>query len=294
MSFSHIPVFKEEFLKFFEGLKLKIFFDATLGAGGHAEAILEAHPEIELLIGCDKDSKALKISKERLRPFQSKVDFVCGSFAMLDTFLEERKIKAVDGFFFDLGVSSMQLADVERGFSFKLDSPLDMRMEATNELTAFDVVNTFPEKELARIFKEYGEEPRYRQAARAIVIARSKKRLKTTKDLVLVIQPVVFGRKHLHPATRVFQALRIYVNDELGDIEKGVKKAISHLAFGGRIGVISFHSLEDRLVKNSFREACKNGELTILTKKPMVPSLSEMKANPRSRSAKLRFGEKNG
>jgi 16S rRNA (cytosine1402-N4)-methyltransferase len=207
----------------------------------------------------------------------------------LSEVLKGEKISCINGFLIDVGVSSMQLDQRERGFSFMGDAPLDMRMDPEGELTAERIVNRYSEAELSRIFFEFGEERRSRQVARAIVEARRKKRIRTTKELVEIIKPVA-TRGKLHPATLVFQALRIVVNDELGQLEKGLKAAIQHTCPGGRIAAISFHSLEDRIVKNVFRDA--RGKVSILTKKPVGPTAEEMQENPRARSAKLRAVER--
>lgn len=287
----HIPVLVQQILEFFSDVKLRYFLDGTMGAAGHAKEILENHPEIELYIGCDKDVNALEIAKEKLVPFKDKVKFKHGDFAKIDTFLQEENIKCVDGVLLDLGVSSMQLESKERGFSFMHEAPLDMRMDRRGEVTAEKVVNEYPEKVLAEIFQKYGEEFRYKQIAKAIAIARKKKRIKTTADLIHVIMPHLHRkRKRIHPATLVFQALRIFVNKELESIENGINNAIEMLCNNGKIAVISFHSLEDRIVKNIFRSS---EALEVITKKPIRPLLKEVKENPRSRSSKLRFAKKN-
>jgi 16S rRNA (cytosine1402-N4)-methyltransferase len=280
----HIPVLMREVLEIFAGKTLRVFFDGTLGAGGHARAILEHHPEIERYIGCDRDPRAHELASAILAPWREKVEFRRGSYA------EEIKNvdRCIDGFLIDIGVSSMQLDEKERGFSFTGDAPLDMRMDPEGDLTAETIVNRYPEAELARIFYEFGEERRSRQVAKAIVEARKKRRIRTTAQLVEVIKPVA-TRGKLHPATLVFQALRIVVNDELGQLERGIDGAIHRLCPGGRIAVISFHSLEDRIVKNHLRDAKE--KVKVLTKKPMVASAEEIRANPRSRSAKLRAAE---
>jgi 16S rRNA (cytosine1402-N4)-methyltransferase len=281
---NHIPVLTREVLEVFAEQKLSIFFDGTLGAGGHAKAILEAHPEIERYIGCDRDPRAHQLAKEILAPWGGKVVFVRGSYADEIANVEG----CIDGFLIDIGVSSMQLNEKERGFSFQGDAQLDMRMDPEGDLTAEIIVNRYPEVELARIFHEYGEERRSRQVAKAIVEARRKKRIRTTSELVEIIKPIA-QRGKLHPATLCFQALRIAVNDELGQLERGLDRAIQKLCPGGRIAVISFHSLEDRIAKNHLRDAKER--IRILTKKPIGPSAEEIKSNPRSRSAKLRAGE---
>lgn len=280
----HVPVLMREVLEVFADKKLSVFFDGTLGAGGHAKAILEAHPEIERYIACDRDPRAHELAEKNLAPWREKVEFLRGNYA--DEV--ERVEGCIDGFLIDIGVSSMQLDERERGFSFMGDAPLDMRMDPEGKLTAEMIVNRYSEKELARIFHEYGEERRSRPVAKAIVEARKKRRIRTTSELVEIIRPVATKGK-LHFATLVFQALRIVVNDELGQLERGIGAAIKKLCPGGRIAVISFHSLEDRIVKNQLRDA--KGILKVLTKKPIGPSDEEMRANPRSRSSKLRAGE---
>lgn len=280
----HIPVLMREVLEVFAGKSLRIFFDGTLGAGGHARALLEAHPEIERYIGSDRDPRAHELAKTTLSQWGEKVEFIRGSYAEEVAHVDG----CIDGFLIDIGVSSMQLDERERGFSFMGDAPLDMRMDPEGKLTAEIIVNRYPEGELARIFYEYGEERRSRQVAKAIVEARKRKRIRTTGELVEIIKPVA-QRGKLHPATLVFQALRIEVNDELGQLERGLKAAMKKLCPGGRMAVISFHSLEDRIVKNSLRDA--KDQLKVLTKKPIGPSVEEIRVNPRSRSAKLRAGE---
>lgn len=288
----HVPVLLEEVLGFFKTRPLKTFFDGTVGAAGHAKQILKEHPEIELFIGCDKDVTALEIAKDTLKEWESKVRLKQGDFADINKVLKEEKIKCLDGALFDLGISSMQLDSKNRGFSFMRDAPLDMRMDHSMDLTAEKVVNELSEKELAMIFQKYGEEFRYKEIAKAIAIARKKKAIRTTFDLIQIISPALRrkkGRKRIHPATLVFQALRIYVNQELHSVEKGILDAIDSLCDLGRVGVISFHSLEDRIVKNLFRSS---KQVEILTKKPICATEKEKRENPKSRSAKLRFAEK--
>ena len=296
---NHVPVMVDEVLEYFEGVEIKTFFDGTLGAAGHAEAILQAHPEIETYIGCDRDGDAHEIAQERLAPYKEKVKFFRGNFSELDEALEEFGIEQVDGFFFDLGVSSMQLDRGERGFSFQKDGELDMRQDRRETLTAKEIVNHWPEKKLGEIFRVYGEERRWRQAAQAIVEERRRKKFETTRELAEIMEKKVGrSKKKLHPATLIFQALRIAVNRELESVERGISKAMEFLAPGGRIGAISFHRLEDSIVKNLFRDASRKVEkhkeplMHILTKKPLVPSLEEQRRNRRARSAKLRFAEK--
>lgn len=278
---AHLPVMLREVLEVYEGKKIDIFFDGTLGAAGHAKAILEGHPEIKRYIGCDRDPSAHEIAKKVLAPWGNVVDFRLGK---LTDIIEESE--GFDASLIDAGVSSMQLDQKERGFSFRFDAPLDMRMGSSGDLTAAKIVNRYSEKELARIFFEWGEEKKARQVAKAIVAARGKKRIETTFELVKIISKVV-KRKRIHPATLVFQALRIAVNEELDQLKRGIELGIEKLSQGGRIAVISFHSLEDRIVKTLFRN--EKAHLRILTKKPLV---SKDRSNPRSRSAKLRAAEK--
>lgn len=288
----HESVLLQEFLSFFEARKIKTFVDGTIGAGGHALALLEGHPEIEHLIGFDRDERALEIAGRRLHKFAHKITLHHSNFRKMKSFLKH----PVDGIFLDLGVSSMQLDVGERGFSFMKEGPLDMRMDETLKVDAAKVVNTFSEKEIADIFYTFGEEPRSRRAAKAIVEARKKKKIKTTLDLAEILKPVLTWsgrrRKNIHPLTLVFQALRIYVNEELKSIEEVIPQAIDSLAPGGRLGIISFQSLEDRLVKEIFRAHASEKKILLLTKKPLVPKDEEVELNPRSRSAKMRFLER--
>lgn len=301
MSQHHIPVLLNEILEFFRESTLIVFVDGTLGAAGHAKGLLEKHPEIEKYIGFDQDQNALKIAKDVLMPWKEKIQFVHKNFEYLESFFEKEKIPTVDGALFDLGCSSMQLDEKERGFSFQKEAALDMRMNDESSLDAEKVVNEFPEKKLGEIFRDLGEEPKWRKAARAVVNARRKKRIKTTKELADILYGFTVRKRGRHHATLIFQALRIYVNRELECIEKGISSAIKRLSIGGLIGVISFHSLEDRIIKNLFRDASKKNDpsvkesgyyLQILTKKPVIASRQEMKKNPRARSAKLRFALK--
>jgi len=291
----HEPILVETFLSFFENKDIHVFVDGTLGAGGHAKALLEKHPEVEYFYGLDQDKQALQIAAETLQEFGNKVQLIHGNFRAIQDLVPA---KSVTGIFLDLGVSSMQLDRAEKGFSFSKEGPLDMRMDTTQHLTAEIVVNTYSEKELGRIFRELGEESRWRSAAKAIVEARKKKKIKTTEDLADVLKQVLTwsGRKgkKIHPLTLVFQALRIFINDELGAIEQVIPRAIELLEPGGRLGVISFHSLEDRLVKHAFKHYAQEKKVILLTKKPLVADATEVRRNPRSRSAKMRFVEKIG
>ncbi len=307
--FPHTSVLTQEVLHLFEGLALKVMVDGTAGAGGHAEAILEAHPEIERLIAIDQDPAALEIARQRLKKWGSKVHFVHANFAKLEEILKGLKIDAIDGFLLDLGVSSMQLDQPERGFSFMQDAPLDMRMDPTQPLTAREIVNCWEERELGRLFRDYGEEKRWRAAAHKVVEGRKSKPIETTQDLVQLLYPLLnsYKKKAIHPLTLVFQGLRLAVNSELEVLQKVLPIALEKLRKGGRCAIISFHSLEDRIVKQLFaKEALDKANTSglaglfqtviphvkILTRKPVVAADAEVQANPRSRSAKLRGVEK--
>jgi 16S rRNA (cytosine1402-N4)-methyltransferase len=292
----HEPVLLEEIDKLFSEMKIKTFFDGTLGAGGHAKRILEKHKEIELYIGCDKDPKAIGIAKKELLLWEKKVVFVRGSFSEVGNFLAKEKVKSIEGALLDLGVSSMQLDVAERGFSFQRCGRLDMRMDPESELTAEEIVNRYSKKELERIFRDFGEEPQWRVAVQGIIEARRKKPIHTTKELSDLLEQVVRRRGKIHPATRIFQALRIEVNQELAELEKGLKETVQYLSPKGRMAVISFHSLEDRIVKNALRDLAKKEKdlFRLVTKKPQAPSLTEIRKNRRSRSAKLRAIERVG
>ncbi len=309
MTDQHVPVLMAEMLDFFRDTTLRVFVDGTLGAGGHAYAILSAHPEIELFIGIDEDSVALDIAKERLAPFSEKVSIVQANFCSVASILKSKQIDTVDGIFLDLGVSSMQLDMAERGMSFSKEGPLDMRRDTGATLTAATIINTWSRKQLGEIFRYYGELPAWRKAADIIVENRARKKITTTTELVSLLSPVLTKRrnKKIHPMTLLFQALRIAVNDELWAIKEVLPAAISVLSTGGLLGVISFHSLEDRIVKQTFKLAASNEATSsdlpgiilppyrigaIVTKKPISPGYEEIASNPRSRSAKMRFLKK--
>ncbi len=299
----HVPVLCEEFLAFFKDLKIKIFVDGTLGAGGHAEALLKAHPEIETYLGLDQDQSALKIAGERLEPFKDKVKLVQANFCQIGEELKKRNILKVDGIFMDIGVSSMQIDQAERGFSFSKEGPLDMRMDRNCTLTAEEIINTWSEEKLGEIFREYGDLPKWKLLAKKITECRRKKSIKTTTDLKEALTTVLTPNKRsLPPMTLIFQALRIAVNNELEVLKHAIPQAVDYLAPGGRLGIISFHSGEDRIVKNCFRDLSLKTkswgneapppQTNLLTKKPVTPSKEEGQKNSRSRSAKMRFLEK--
>ncbi len=284
----HISVLQEPILGLFSDKKLHCFVDATLGAAGHSLALLQTHPELTQLIGFDRDTSALQNAKALL---PSTSILIHSNYRHLEDKLKEHGITQVNGLLFDIGVSSMQLDQPERGFSFQQEGPLDMRMDDSQTLCAEDVVNSYPEEKLANIIFNFGEERASRRIAKAIVQARRQKRIVTTSQLVQVIETVLGRRGKLHPATKTFQALRIEVNSELESLEQGLHQALKLLAPGGILAVICFHSLEDRIVKNIFRSQNKE-QFSILTKKPLIASQEECRQNPRSRSAKLRAIEK--
>jgi 16S rRNA (cytosine1402-N4)-methyltransferase len=303
-SLPHTPILVEEFLSFFKDREIKIFIDATLGAGGHSLALLESHPEVELLIGFDQDPYALEIASKRLEKYKNKLKLVHANFSSIGSL--DIDLKA-DGIFADLGVSSMQLDIAQRGMSFSKLGPLDMRMNPLNSLTAEIIINQWPLEKLEYIFREFSEEPRWRLVAKTIVEARDNKPIKTTLDLVELLKPILKTHKKIHPATLVFQGLRIAVNDELQALSNFLPEAIKRLNPEGKLGILTFHSLEDRIVKNYFRQigGYKGGKehhydftkeeehlIKILTKKPICPQEKEIAQNPRARSAKMRFAEK--
>lgn len=294
----HLPVLLDEVI---DSLSLKAGYkvlDATAGGGGHAIEILRRIAPDGMLVAVDRDPDAIKRTRERIEGVGAEgaeVVYVNDDFRNVDGILEKAGIKKVDGALFDLGVSSFQVDEAEKGFSFLKEGPLDMRFDPSAGVSAGDVVNRFGRQELAEIIRDYGEERHFRKVAEAICEARKRKRIGTTTELAGIIRAAIGGwysRQRLDPSVRTFQAIRIYVNDELGAAEEGVKKALRLLEPGARICVISFHSLEDRIIKNIFREAAKAGQVRIITKKPMVPTAREASENPRSRSAKLRVAER--
>jgi len=291
----HVPVLLEESLNFLNVRAGGVVVDCTLGFGGHSLAIAKRLGATGRLICFDRDEQAMELAKARLAGLAEElgaempvVEFVGRPFSEI---VEVVLPGTLDGLLADFGVSSMQLDEAHRGFSFRHEGPLDMRMDTRKGLTAEQVVNQADEEDLANLIYEFGEERRSRRIARAIVRARP---LSTTAELARVISAVAppIKGEHLHPATKTFQALRIRVNDELGEIQTLLKSAGSLLKPGGRVVMISFHSLEDRLVKDSFRESARLGELEILTKKPATATEQEALRNPRSRSAKLRAAER--
>lgn len=306
MAFSHKSVLLDECI---DGLNIRpegIYLDGTLGGAGHSLEIVR-RLTTGRLIGVDRDSTALEAAKERLGPYMERVTLVHSNFKELEGILESLGLSGVDGMLFDLGVSSPQLDQAERGFSYMADAPLDMRMNREDRLTAYEVVNQWPREELRRILYEYGEERYAPQIAGAIDRRRQQKPIATTLELVEVIRgalPAQALREKQHPAKRSFQAIRIAVNDELGSVREMLEAAIPRLNPGGRLAVITFHSLEDRIVKSAMNAAAKGctcppefpvcicgkkPQVKVLTRKPIVSGEAELEENPRARSAKLRI-----
>ena len=318
MGEDHIPVLVDEVIQFLQPRNHGFYVDGTVGLGGHAAIILQKSAPQGFLLGIDLDSEALAIAKQRLHEYKERVTLVDGNFGDLDQLSRlyqgseqtETTIPSIDGILLDLGVSSLQLDTPSRGFSFTHSGPLDMRMNANQSLSAAHVVNRHPEDALATIFTQFGQERWARKIARQIVLARKRKRISTTGQLTEIVLAAIPPKStgwRIHPATRVFQALRIYINDELKNLHSGIHCAVSALKPGGRLCIISFHSLEDRIVKEQFRTlsrscicppktpicVCKHTPtLEVLTKRPIVPTPDEIRRNPRSRSAKLRVAMK--
>ena len=307
--FHHVSVLLEECI---EGLNIKpdgIYVDGTLGGAGHSSRIA-AKLTTGCLIGIDRDPIALKAAGERLAPYADRVTLVHSNFCEIKQVLRDLEIPGVDGILLDLGVSSPQLDDAQRGFSYMADAPLDMRMNSEDSLSAYTVVNTWPQEELKRILYNYGEERYAPQIAAAICRKREVKPIETTLELVDIIRsamPPAALREKQHPAKRSFQAIRIAVNDELGSVEKVMRDAVDCLNPGGRLAIITFHSLEDRIVKTGMADAargctcppnfpvcvCGNKpKVKLVTRKPIVSGEEELEVNPRARSAKLRVCEK--
>ncbi|BFK86631.1 16S rRNA (cytosine(1402)-N(4))-methyltransferase RsmH [Pseudoflavonifractor gallinarum] len=307
--FTHLPVLLHECI---EGLDIKpegIYLDGTLGRAGHSREIAK-RLTTGRLICVDRDQAALDAAQERLGPWMDRVSLVHSNFCEIDAILDGLKIPAVDGMLFDLGVSSPQLDDASRGFSYMADAPLDMRMDQSDTLTARTVVNEWPREELRRIFSQYGEERYAGPIAAAIERRRAERPIETTLELVEVIRSAMPGKalkEKQHPAKRCFQAIRIAVNDELSSVDRMLQSAVPRLKPGGRLAVISFHSLEDRIVKNAlagFAKGCtcppdfpvcvcgKKPVIRLVSRKPIVSGAEELEVNPRARSAKLRVAEK--
>lgn|SRR5574341_73855 len=302
--FVHKPVLLKEVLENLITDKSGIYLDTTVGYGGHSLEILKNLYQEGRLIGTDRDHGALKVAQENLKEFQNQVSLSQVKFSELEDFLNQQNINQLTGVLFDLGIGSWQIETESRGFSYLKEGPLDMRMDQNQPLTAYAVVNQYPEEKLAWIFKNYGEEKFAKKIARAI--KAGKKEIQTTLDLRKIVEKVIHTNL-IKSLARVFQALRIEVNQELEELKKGIEIAVKFLKPQGRLAIISYHSLEDKIVKDSFRKLSKGctcppdlpvcvcgakSELKILTKKPILPSEKEKKSNPKSRSAKLRVGVK--
>lgn len=301
----HIPVLYQEVLEYLRPEAGRLYIDGTVGAGGHAAGLLQASAPDGRLLAFDRDPEAISFSRRHLAQFDNRVVFVQASYAEMAGLAPKYGFGQVDGILLDLGLSSRQLEEAERGFSFLEDGPLDMRFDPTGGRTAADLLNTLPEAALAEIFWQYGEVRQNRKFARAIVHQRP---IETTGQLAdLIVQESGGRRGRIHPATQVFQALRIAVNEELDMLEQGLKAAVNLLKPGGRLAVISFHSLEDRLVKNFIRDQSRDcicppqqpvctcnaqPALEAVTRKVVRPSEKEVADNPRSRSAKMRVAER--
>jgi len=300
----HEPVLYQEIIHALQPRSSGQYVDGTVGAGGHARGILEASAPGGRLLGLDVDRKALAIARKTLAPFRERVTLMQASYDTLLDAMHECDWQAADGIVLDLGVSSMQLDTQERGFSFQGEAPLDMRFNPDSGMTAAELINTAQEAELADLLFSFGEEPRSRKIARLIVQARP---IRTTTQLADVVKRAYRERLRVHPATRTFQALRIAVNDELACLERALPNALEALRSGGRLAIISFHSLEDRIVKQFFRRLSKDeinppytreyeverrASLREVSRKPIVPTESEVRSNPRARSARLRVAEK--
>jgi len=292
-SLHHEPVMLQESLQFLAPSPGDVIADCTVGAGGHARAILERILPGGKLIAIDRDPKMLALARKNLAKFEGHVRFFQANFTEIATVLSQSGCSRVDGMLFDLGVSSAQLDDPSRGLSFQLEGPLDMRLDQSTGIRAYDVVNTFPEAKLAEIFWKFGEERWSRRIARAIVQERSKGPITGTTQLARLIYSAIGGRRMpIHPATRCFMALRIFINSEISSLQETLYVVYGHLGEGARIVSIDFHSLEDRIVKEAFREQAKAGLVRILTPKVVRPTAQEVARNPRSRSAKLRAAER--
>jgi 16S rRNA (cytosine1402-N4)-methyltransferase len=310
MTFLHKPVLVPQVLASLKCHAGGVYLDGTVGGGGHAYEILQSSSPDGMLIGIDTDPDAIEEARKRLSPFGDRVVLMKGNFTAMGTILESVGIDKVDGMLLDLGVSSYQLDNAPRGFSFSAEAPLDMRMDRSQGPSAYDLINTLPREKLEKIIRDYGEEKMARRIARAIVRKRTLSSIRTTADLADIVAKASLKTRfpgRINPATRTFQALRIAVNHELDNLDQALDSGVDLLNTGGRLSVISFHSLEDRIVKNKFSEkekgcicppdipVCVCGRkptLKIITKKPIVPDKNEISENPRSRSAKLRTAER--
>jgi len=300
----HIPVLLTEVIEALQVRPGGRYIDCTVGEGGHSAAILEKSTPGGQLLGLDADPEAIKLARARLQPYDGRVLLLNENFTHLEEICSQYNFHPVNGILFDLGISSLQLEGESRGFSFQRDTPLDMRFDPHQELTAADIVNNFPEDELARIIKEYGEERKARQIARSIIKNRP---IRSARQLAQIVAQSLNRRGKIHPATKTFQALRIATNRELDNLRLALEQAVKLLEPGGRLVIISFHSLEDRLVKNFLKQEAKGcicppeipecicghvPTLKLLSNRVIKPTLAEVHHNPRSRSAKMRVAER--
>jgi 16S rRNA (cytosine1402-N4)-methyltransferase len=297
----HTPVLVREVLDFLRPRPEGVYLDCTVGAGGHAQAILDAAGPSSRVVGIDRDPEAVAAARQTLQRFGGRAHVVPGDYRALARLAPDLGLAGCDGILFDLGISTLQLDDPARGFSFSTEGPLDMRMDRQGGMrTARDLLHRLPEGELARLIRAYGEERWARRIARGIVAARGRGPLETTRDLADVVAAAIPRRywpRRIHPATRTFQALRIAVNEELDGLAEALEVAVGLLTPGGRICVIAFHSLEDRVVKQLFRRLAVAGAvpgIRVLTRRPVTASVDEVTRNPRARSAKLRAAERVG
>jgi 16S rRNA (cytosine1402-N4)-methyltransferase len=294
MAYEHFPVLVEEVIEFLNPHPHGIYVDCTLGGAGHALKILKRSSPTGRLIGIDRDEEAIEEARKRLEPYEARITIIHGNFSDLGEILRDLNIGEVDAILLDLGVSYHQLIDGERGFSFQLEGPLDMRMDRTQGEPASKLINTLSQGELEGILRRYGEGRWARRIANAIVRHRQKNPILTTTQLRdIIFSAVLKPPRRIHPATKAFQAIRIAVNDELNNLGKVIRDGIPLVKSGGRLCIISFHSLEDRIVKQAFRQYEKPpASITIITRKPISPSRGEISENPRARSAKLRVAER--
>ncbi len=291
----HIPVMPQEIIKYLEPAPGKIIVDATTGTGGHSEMIAERIYPGGRLICIDRDEASLAVAQSRLRVYKNLVSFVHSNFVDIDSALAKFGIEKVDGIIFDLGMSTFQLEDASRGLSFQKEGPLDMRFDQSGYISAYDLVNNLNEDELSGVLWTFGQERWHNRIAHLVAESRQHQPITTTrqlKDIVVRAIPAKFRHYRIHPATRTFQAIRIAVNRELEAVEAGLNKTVGLLKKGGRICVVSFHSLEDRIVKFRFKEFAQQDKIKIITPKPLIPSPQESSVNPASRSAKLRVAER--
>jgi len=293
----HNPVLLNDVITYLGLKKGMVIADCTVGLGGHALQILKVVGDKGFLIGIDRDMEALKEARYVLQAVSDRFALFKANFRDMDAVLDNAKIRKVDGALFDLGVSSLQFDSPERGFSLRSNGPLDMRMDRAGGITASDIVNGCTKEEMASIFERFGEEHFASRVAKRIAEERRKRRIGSTAELADIVAgalPYNLRFRRIHPATKVFMALRIAVNRELENVEEGVKRIIPYLRKGARLCVISFHSMEDRIIKNEFKKFAESGLLKIITKKPIVPAADEIRENPRSRSAKMRVAERTG